>query len=63
MDETHAPTNREKAMHAKGGKFYCGCDATQIGKSDRCPVCYHRPNRKKRRGILSRDKHAFSQPE
>lgn len=50
--EGRTPTNRERAMRGKLGYHWCvGCDSQQVGKVGKCPVCGHRANRRKRKGI------------
>jgi len=50
-DNPYKPTNREKSMVAKKGKFWCSrCDAELVGQYGRCPRCGNIENPKKKKG-------------
>lgn len=50
--QDYTPTNRECTMVAKRGKHWCvACDMALVGQTGKCPVCGHRANRKKRKGL------------
>ena len=54
MTENYRKTNREKSMIAKLGKHWCmSCDGALVGKSEKCPVCGAKNNRKKRKNRKS----------
>ena len=51
-DEEYEKTNREKALTAHPGLFWCGsCDMSLVGDTGKCPVCGKRNNKKKKRGF------------
>lgn len=50
QNEEYKPSNREQAMKAKYGWFWCAkCDRQLVSQIMKCPVCGARENRKKRK--------------
>jgi len=48
MDDYH-PSNREKAMRAKPGLFWCSyCDHELVGAHGKCTNCGHIQNKNKK---------------
>lgn len=45
---TYKPTNREKKLKSKTGKFWCDhCDMALVGHWEKCPVCKQRSEPKR----------------
>ena len=44
--ETWRPTNREKKLVPKGGKFWCLCDRMVLHEGDKCPICKRKNGKK-----------------
>jgi len=49
-EEDYIPSNREKAMKAKRGVFWCSrCDACHVGQLGKCSNCGRIENKDKKK--------------